>query len=431
MILVPYSVSNSLAKSTASEEALASLPWEGLLSLASLWAGAGSLYDWVHPSEFEIDREWTPELIRARMAEAVLLLIQERHAEHLPRHAASWLDLIGRDTLRVTNVVDAPTPHVDWPMTLSIFGRYPSGAYVERRPIHSHSTSYTRVLGWTAWSVARGERLVQDQFGHSPLHETTSRQFSSALELPEVAATVAGQPGHPSQFDIDTCSHAGSVWLVVAKVARLLSGLWKGSAAAQLIALRPILPRFQHQVFELATLGVITAGIRELATESNWTSSAPLAAASKGMPSLRLRAKEGEWNAYFQTTPSSYRNSNSPYRTLSSGLTGGTLRPDIWIEQVLSNHSTEIVIECKYSLNPSYIATGITQSLAYEAEYPPTSGTRRVHVVVGPEEVVESSKCWQGRFALTTPWEAREICCSAYDGKLEDLLNQWMQATKG
>lgn len=416
-------MSNSLTKSTASKGYLASVPWEGLLSLAPLWAGTGSLYEWVHPDEFEISRDWTFELIRARMAEAVLLLIQDKHADHLPKHSASWLDLISRDTQRTTNVVDAPSPHVDWPLTLSTFGKYPCKAYIERRPVHSHNTSYTRVLGWTAWSVARGERLVRAQFGHSPLEEMTRRRFFSALELPEVAAIAADQLGPPSQFDIDICSHAGSVWVVIEKVARLMAGLWKGSAVAQLIALRPILPRFQHQVFELATLGVITAGIREVATEPSWTSSAPLAAASKGTPSLSLRAREGDWNAYFQTIPSSYRNRNSPYRTLSSGLTGGTLRPDIWIEQVSSSYTTEIVIECKYSLSPSYVATGIAQSLAYEAEYPPAPGTRRVHVVVGPEEVVESTNCWQGRFALATPWGAREICRTAFGGNIDDLLN--------
>ena len=399
-----------------------------MLSLASLWAGAGSLFDWVHPDEFDIDREWTLELIRARMAEAVLLLIQDKHADHLPRHAASWLDLIGRGTRRATNFVDAPNPHIDWPMTISTFGKYPCRNYVERRPVHSHDTSYTRVLSWTAWSVARGEQLVRTQFGHSPLQEIASRRFSSALELPEVAAISCGQPSHPSQFDIDACSHAGNVWLVLAKVAQLLSGLWKGSAAAQLIALRPILPRFQHQLFELATLGVITAGVKKIATEQEWTSSAPLAAASSGTPSLSMRTKEGHWNAYFQTIPSSYRQSKSPYQTLSSELTGGTLRPDIWIEQVLSGHTTEIVIECKYSLRPSYVASGIAQSLAYEAEYPPKPGARRVHVVVGPEEVVDSTKCWQGRIALATPWKAREICLNAFAGSLDDHLNQWTRS---
>ncbi len=414
----------SQEKSIVSDHPQASMPWEGVLSLASLWAGVGSLYDWIHPGEFEIRRDWAPEVIRARMAEAVLLFIQDRHANHLPKHADGWLELIGRQVQRATAVVDAPSAHVDWPKTVGTFGRYPCESYFERRPVYSHNTSFTRVLKWTAWSVGRAERVVRSQFGHRPLGEVTSRRFSSALNLAEVAAVAADQDDL-SQFDLDACSRAGGVWLVLAKVARLLSGLWKGSAIAQLFALRPILPRFQHQVFELATLGVIAAGVREGAGETDWVSAAPLAAAATGTPSLCLRAGEGDWNAYYQTIPAEYRERSSPYRVLSSGLTGGSLRPDIWIEQAFPGCRVEIVIECKYSLDPSYVATGIVQSLAYEAEFPPQPDVRRLHVVVGPEEVVASPCCWEGRFVLATPWDAREICRNALAGDLDGLLNEW------
>lgn len=424
MLSAASSATISQAKPLASDDFAASVPWEGVLSLSAHWAGAGSLFDWVHPGDFEIDREWAPELVRARMAEAVLLHIQDGLARYLPRHAGEWLDLIGQQTQRAVHYVDAPTPHVDWQSTISIFGRYPCESYVERRPIYTHDTSYTRVLKWTASSVTRAEELVWSKFGRRPLDPLKRRSFSSALDLPEVA-TAADEQGGLSDFDLDACRQSGGVWRVLARIAELLSGLWTGSAVTQLLALRPILPQFAHQLFELGTLGTISWGLRDLATNSTWTSKAPFAAAHGGRPSLSLTADEGKWHAFFQTVPAAYRKGDSPYLSLTKDLGGAPLRPDIWIEQVAAGATTEIVIECKYSLSPNYVATGVTQSFAYEIEFPPPDGVRRLHVVVGPEEVVDLSRSWGGRFALTNPSGARDICRYALRGNLDDLLKQW------
>ena len=424
MLSAVSSATTSRARPPASDHVAASLPWEGVLSLSAHWAGAGSLFDWVHPDEFEISREWAPGLMQARMAEAVLLHIQDGLGRHLPRHAGDWLDVLGQQTKRAVNYVDAPTPHVDWQATISNFGMYPSESYLERRPVYTHDTSFTRVLKWVAVSVARAEEVVLSRFGRRSLEPSMRQRFASALELPEVA-TAADEQGGLTDFDLDACRQSGGVWLVLARIAELLSGLWAGSANAQLLALRPILPQFAHQLFELGTLGIVSSGLHDLATNPAWTSKAPLAAAHGGRPSLSLSADEGEWHAFFQTVPTAYRKAASPYLSLTKELGGAPLRPDIWIEQVVESGTTELVLECKYSLSPTYVATGITQSFAYDVEFPPPPGVRRVHVVVVPEEVVGASKSWGGRYALTTPAGAQELCREAFRGDLGTVLKQW------
>jgi hypothetical protein len=414
----------SRMKPLASEGSSASIPWKGVSALSSHWAGAGSLYDWVRPDDFGIARDWAPEVVRARMAEAALLHIQSTLGKHLPRHAGEWLDLIGQQTQRAVEYVDTPSAHTDWQATIAVFGRYPVESYIEKRPVYTHDTSFTRLLKWTATSIARAESLVWAQFGRRALQTSMRQRFSSALELPEVA-TAADELEGLSDYDRDACRQSGGVWLVLARIAEILMGLWTGSASAQLLALRPILPDFAHQLFELGTLGTISSQLKETTSEQVWTSRAPFAAAHGGRPSLSLDAKQGEWHAFYQTVPRDYRRSASPYVSVTKDLDGAPLRPDIWIEQTVAGKRTELVLECKYSLSPSYVSTGVTQCFAYEVEFPPQDGARRLHVVVGPEEVVARPRSWGGRFAVADPSSASELCAQAFVGHLETILTAW------
>ncbi|MDB5575309.1 MAG: hypothetical protein JWR80_485 [Bradyrhizobium sp.] len=410
----------------SSSDHSASIPWEGLLSLSAHWAGAGSLYDWIAPPDFFIDRQWTPEIVRARMTEVTLLHIQNGLGSFLPRHAGEWLNVIAQQSHRTTRHIEMPSPHVDWQATIATYGKYPSIGYVERRPTVTHDSGFTRVLKWTVQSVMRAEQFVFEKFARRPLRDTMRRRFQSALELPEIAA-AADEIGGLSEYDLDACRYSGGVWLVIAKIAGLLSGLSSGGASSQLMALRPILPEFPHQLFELGVLGTITTGLR-VATSPAWTSQAPLAAARGGNPCLSLNAEEGSWRAHYQTIPLEYREKKSPYVFLTEELDGRRLRPDIWITQKVGQKVQEIIIECKYSLQSDYIATGVTQNFAYEVEFPSSPGVARLHVVVGPEDTVRTSCCWKGRFVVTNPSGIRDLCRSAFLGNVSEVMKNWRVA---
>lgn len=397
-----------LTKPPASEsEFAASLPWEGLLSLAGQWAGAGSLFDWLAPGDWQIDRDWSARVVIARMTDAVLLYIQQVYVRHLPRHAGEWLDAISPQVLRLVRYSDVPTAHTDWAATLSVFGRYPSEAYVERKSIQTVDSPFTRVLNWTARTILSSDKVVLSAFGRTSLTSDVRARFGSALELSEVSG--ATQQARPSEIDLDACRAAGGIWLVLARIADLLAGLRSGSAKAQLLALRPILPTFAHQLFELGVLGLLATTVRQTISDSAWHSVAPLGAAQSGVPSLRMQSKSTSWSAYYQTVPSNYRSAEAGYHVLSRELGGGSLRPDIWIMQERAGQQVEIVFECKYSVEATYVATGIPQCFAYSVEFPAPPSVQRLYVVVGPEEVVARTRLWNRRFAVTNPSGAMEL----------------------
>ena len=403
----------SLPKPPASDaQTAASLPWEGVIALSGHWAGTGSHFDWIAPNEWDIDRAWTADTAKARMAEAILLYVRQHLLKHLPRHSGEWLDVLSQQTYRQISYGDAPSAHTDWAATISTFGRYPSEAYIDRKPAQTYDTSFTRLLGWTARSIIKANNLVRARFGRDALPSDSMRRFSSALELQEVQAVPIEEK--LSDHDLEICRYAGGVWLTMSRIAGLVSALWSGNPTAQLLAMKPILPEFAHQLFELGVLGTLAAGLRRAASNQKWSSASPLAAAGVGRPSLILQSDEGIWEAFYQSIPSSQRRNVTPYRHLTAKIDGGSLRPDIWIRQVQPSLVREVVFECKYSLNPAYICTGVPQMFAYLVEFPPEPGVQRLHVVVGPEEVVPTTQIWGAQFAVTNPSGAKEICRRAF-----------------
>lgn len=405
----------------------ASIPWEGVRALSSHWAGAGSLFDWIGPADWDIERDWTAETMRARMAEVILRHIQQFLLKHIPQHAGEWLDALSQQTHRQIIYSDTPSAHTDWSATLSSFGRYPSETYIDRRPVQTYDSSFTRVLNWVARAILRADRLVLSRFGRYALSVQSQRKFLSALELPEV--TGAATEERLSDFDLEVCKHAGGLWLSVSRVARLISALWSGNATAQLFALKPILPDFAHQLFELGVLGALTTSVRGVATNARWSTASPLAAAGLGRSSLTMQSDEGRWDIYYQSVPVAERKTATPYRHLTKDIDGGSLRPDIWINQELGKKKREIVFECKYSLNPNYICTGVPQIFAYLFEFPPVADVDRIHVVVGPEEVVPTTQVWGGQFALTNPSGAQEICRRSFTNSDSNFLSILESAT--
>jgi hypothetical protein len=91
---------------------------------------------------------------------------------------------------------------------------------------------------------------------------------------------------------------------------------------------------------------------------------------------------------YYQTIPRLYRNSSSAYLTLSKQLNGQPLRPDVWIIAHRDGKTAELILECKYSSDPSYIATGISQIFSYGVEFPTPPNATRNYMVIGPDEQV-------------------------------------------
>jgi len=354
------------------------------------------------------------------MAQAILLHIQESQTKYLPRHYGEWLDAISQQTRRSVSYSPIPTAHTDWAATLSSFGVYPSDQYIERRSEQDSDTSFIRVMRWTAREVLQADAFVRSKLSRNPLTPRTRSQFEVVEQIVEGRTRNSGTP---SDFDIEVCRSAGGIWLILARIAQLLISLSNGGAKAQLFALRPILPEFSHQLFELGVLGCVAKAANHAIDSAEWKTFSPISGAGGGTPVLTMQARETSWSAYYQSAPKSYRRPNSPYRQLTRSLDGRSLRPDIWIDCTKSDFRIEIVFECKYSLDPTYIATGVPQSFAYLTEYPPISSARRIHVVVGPEEVVNETTSFEEQFVVTNPAGAQKLVAEIVSSKSLDLAS--------
>lgn len=406
-------------------EFVATVPWRGVQALARFWTGTGSFIDWLVPSDWDIELGWSHEKIRARVAEMVLLHFERNRARHLPRHAGEWLDLIGQQLHRQLDRVDYPSAHTDWSATLSEFGRFPSPLYVERRPVASYDTPFTRLLKWTAREVRRAETVVFAEYGRQALKPDTRARLESPLELAEVLG--AADQVRLSAYDVDVCRASGGSWRTLSDLAEELAALWSNDPVLQLKALAPILPQFSHQLFELGTLGLTLDAISEAVSKGSWITRNPLAGGRTGEPCFELTLSGFHFEALFQTVPSSSASPSSVYRQLAGALGGGSLRPDIWLIFDHAAAGVELVVECKFSLDAGYVISGITQSLAYSAEFP-LSRRRRIHVTVGPPEVVTAPVSWGGRFIVSDPVGLATLAVAIVEGQHDMLMDQWRPA---
>lgn len=377
---------------------------EHLYSLSRLWGGAGDLVEWLGADDELPDVEWSRELIKARIATAVIGRFQSRWLRYLPKSAADWQDLIGQQVVRTTARLDHPTAHTDWSATISEFGRYPVQTYIERRPIASFDTPYSRTLKAACSLALRADDLAAAQLGPRPLSPRTRRMFDATLKLPALAAAAGDLP---SAYDLAVCRSGGGVWLIISRLAEELAAIWSADPAAQIKTLAPILPQFNHQLFELSTVGAIVSAVRQSA-DGAWRSESPIGAARKGRPCIGWKQGSATLDLFYQTVPPGSRSSGTPYASTARDI-GGVLRPDIWIDVAAGPKRTQLVIECKFSLDPGYVASGILQSMAYSLEFPVPSDVTRRHISVGPTEVVTSPTYDGTLFHLCNPLHVAEL----------------------
>ncbi len=401
------------------------IPIQGLWDLARFWAGGGSLFEWLGPPNDDrpITVAWSTTQARARTAQALLLHLEQTVCPYLPFYASDWLNLLEQQIYRLTELTEAPTAHTDWTATIAEYGQYPTPLYVERKPRGTFDTPLTRTLKWLCIVVARAEELVFRTFGHRPLTEKTRLQFRVAAELPEVES--AADEGELDTLDSLACVDFGGSWALIGEAARRFGTLWSGTFEDQLLRLTPILPGLSDKLFELAVMGAVTSTVRDEFPDGLWRTRTPIAAARAGIPCIETETLVGSWSCFYQTTPEPYRSAMGPYRTLTQPLGGNPLRPDIWLISTFPPEPTELVLECKYSPDGGYVASGVPQVLAYWEEFEPASAASRVHMVVGPETVIASAKSFDARFAIGTPTNACELVEAVCRGDAMSVLTSW------
>ncbi len=385
----------------------ARIPTDGIAELCHLWAGKGNLHDWLEPSERSISRVWSPGKVQARFAESVLWDAERTIAPLLPRGTAAWMDQFEAQLIRNTAYTDLPTAHTDWALTLSQFGRYPSPQYVDRRPVNTLESALSRVSLWLGKAVGEAELLVKRKFDRVPLSASARDKLLAPMKVARMLELAA--PDRLDEEDLAVCASAGGSWTLVARLARRLSGIWQRDPASQLALLPSTLPELGSQLFELATLGACVVTLRKHYASDAWTSLAPIGASDRRAPCISYEDAGFRWRAYYQVVPAERRNSDGPYASLGAALGVAPLRPDVWLTFERGERKLELVIECKYSLDPSYIASGITQVLGYSKEHPVPEGWTRWYMVVGPKEAIPAMATWQDQFFIGNPDHLKEL----------------------
>lgn len=409
-------------KLPVSESEVPSVPTDGIELLSRLWAGAGSLHDWLAPNEWNLSRVWAADIVRARFAESILWAAERYIAPRLPSGTAAWMDQFEIQLVRNTTYTELPTAHTDWALTLSQFGRYPSPQYVDRRPINTLESALSRVSLWLADAIAKAELLIKSRFGRSGLSVEARAKLTAPARVARILALTV--PDGLTEEDLAVCSSAGGCWPLVVKLARQLSALWRRDAATQLALLPPMLPELGSQLFELATLGACAIAARTYFPNGKWESLAPIGASDKQQPCLVCQAEDFRWEAYYQIVPKGRRSSRSAYETLGAPLGVQPLRPDVWLVFERPSLKIELVIESKYSLDPSYIASGITQVFGYSLEHPVPQGSRRLYMVVAPKEVVPVATSWEGKFFLGNLDNLKELIHQIVNNSFDRGLSQ-------
>ncbi len=405
----------------SSDTASPALPIAGIETLARLWAGQGTFLDWLAPEDWDLDLGWSAAQVRARVADLILTRFSRSYVKFLPRHAGEWMDLISQQLQRQVTRTDLPTAHTDWVSTLSEYGKYPSEVYIERRPIATYDTPHTRILKWTGAAVRRAEALVQSQFGRTSINPEERRILTCSLELAEVAS--AADESRPNDIDLEICKSTGGAWLLMGRLAEELAALWFGSAIKQFHSLAPALPELGHQLFEIGTLGALINELRKQFGSGAWKTENPLAAAKSNRPSIIWNGSHTACRAFFQTPPIAAVPGSAPYLSLARKIGGSALRPDIWIE-LSGGAEFDIIVECKYSLDSSYVASAITQLIGYNAEYSATHRSRLL-VAVGPEEIVGRPWSCNGNMAICSSADAGRLVAAAAAGSVEELMAEW------
>ena len=377
-----------------------SIPWRGVATLGRFWSGSGGVLEWTGSRDWDIERGWNAAAERARLAEAIIGQANFGLFLRLPRSLSQWLDNLVLDTRRTTELRNQPTSHTDWPATLSRFGRYPSPQYIERQSVRTHSSPTLDVLRWCIVQTEELDTLVASQFGRRVLSEKAKKCFQTFREIPDLLS--ATPPERPGEYELSICGSMGGFWPGIERYARRLKVITGDANFKELSDLLHLVPDIDAQLFEFGVVGTVASGIRAASPSARWTSLAPIGAARQGKPCLVADGTGHRWEVYYQTIPLSKRNA-SPYTSIGKLLGARPLRPDIWLQHHFEGSCEDVIIECKYSLDPSYVLSGLTDIFAYSVEFQDVLSSGACLVAVGPDELVPGEKTVQGRFSLISP----------------------------
>lgn len=356
------------------------LPRSGLNELLRGWTGDGDVPRAVAASRAD-EHCWSERDIRERGQRIALGQLAD-DLQRLPQSEHEWSAALPAASLTTKAVAVAPSGGIRWAETVRRHG-WPPAAYARR---HRHRVTDETALTTLAWLSLR-----LDAYGHAC-------QSSPALferVRPAVAAMRRAMthledpnPLRPDRADLRSLNSSGQPWPVVSRIAQFIARVDVDPAFVAFELLSPE-PDLAPRLFHLSIFGEVLRALRQAELRCIWLS--PIGGVRSG-PRLQCVDPYGlVMDLWFEASGSRkhYALGNGAYlrATRSIAGAGGPIGADIAL--VSKARNAVLLLECKWSPDPSYVARdGFHQAASYALDARNGLAERVWSFIVGPAEII-------------------------------------------
>ena len=391
------------------------LPQAGLAEVAAGWMGPGRLIDALAAVAGADDiQQWSSSDIRQRVNHILLSRIAEPISQ-LPTAMRDWEQYLPATIVTERQVRRSPTTKIDWARTVREYGWRPD-RYVALTRGRSLSEVPLTTLAWLSHEV---EQLLAD-VSPPPLQRA---QIASRCEILHNVARrhlVGIPPVRPDRLELRALATSGYPWRDIANAATVIDRAQRDPAFLAFELLEPDPGGdLAWRLFHVATFGITLATLRENGHRITWNF--PLGGTGTGPQITTRSGDDTSCDVWFEagSARSYYGLGASTYHQVVSALSDVTrsVAPDVL---VLSSRSRALILECKWSSDPNYIArAGYHQVSSYALDALDGLATEVWAFTVGPEEIIPAStaalSAWDQLsllVGLTSIVELRAVICA-------------------
>ncbi len=361
-----------------------SIPRLGLEEIRRGWSGSGSIYEDLAAVSTVEALDWTAADIRRR-ASRVLLGLLEPICQDWPTTSLRWEEFLPSSTVSEPSEMRVPAGGVNWLETRRRHGWPPrSFSGRSRRRVVDEVTLQT-----LAWLTVELQRVVADVRPQSP---TTAERMADRLAV--IDSTLAEwadiAPARPDRLDLLALSSSGYPWHTVAAAAQLAV---RAERDPEFIAFELIAPdpEVGWRLFHLATYGMVIRALRNHRFVLSWRR--PISGTRSGAQIEAIGPSGTRFDLWFEAgaARTAYGLPASTYQDAVDSIVGagGPIGVDVML---IERGSKALLLECKWSSDPSYVGRyGYHQTASYALDAIGGLAPEAWSFVVGPQEVVPAT----------------------------------------
>lgn len=361
-----------------------SLPLIGLREILRGYSDEGSLFDDLALASSSPEAlDWSSADIRRRARRVLLARICDLCISW-PVSKERWIATLPISTAAEWSTVSFMASGVNWRETLRIHG-WPSKQFERRVRRRSSDEMLFRLLGWLVMEL---EQLIVDVTVLAPDSAEFVERRVSALR--NALGTVDVEPQEPDRLDIVALTGSGQPWTTVAGVASLIQ---RAKRDPEFVAYELLAPDIEvgDRLFHLACFGLVIRALTLHGSSVFWRR--PISGTKPGAQIEVITRAGRAFDLWFEARAArtAYGLPESPYLKAVAGIEGAGA--PIGADIMLAAKGEEVLLfECKWSLNPSYVARdGYHQAASYALDARGGIGTRIWSFVVGPDELVHTT----------------------------------------